>query len=671
MSGETASNELMEGLLRAHKWRFTLKVGDAIDVRVASSWNEGRISRVHEDSVWVQLTEDSSGQPEPTIDRFSYDLQPPHTFTRSTQESLATKSDKEASSAPVSTLEPSPASAGAKPCCAAAPPRGDGDGAARCEKRVALVGSSGGGAAAQGQSDGLSLLRLAREELKRAGVHLAAVQFVACEEPLDLASPASAATLWVYRDGAGAEGEVEQLTVAAAGTLSEVNEVAKREDAKISAALRAGGVAGGAQAAPAEAQGMTLPPLHGLVAISCDVHGVNSQTFAAARDLRAPVVGTGGSSLGTAMAIGCLLVGSSGGSVATTNKSKVVSYAAGLAGHWRLPYDSAKELMQPLGPAATFAGCLPAQIGVMVAVALGAGQAAILRRLPAWALRLLGSTRVVGAAVAARQVSALGDMATAAGILAGSMCMDDTLAALVSGTLAGFLCSKMTGYALNFGVPATALSLYATATSGILAGAIVLVSSPFLEAVSAIAVSTGPLLISLQTTWIKAVVGAGMGCLMCYGSKVGWYHRVFLPVIVLELSGGQGSIWGAMDMCALCMVAAGLCAAHLVRPDTKADVPLARRGLAFNLCFGDFVEAAYPFMERCRCCNLGAYAGSALSGAVVVAAPGGGVPSTAYLPLPLAVAACPRPAWLLAAASAAFFAAFWIGLLRSNKMKQS
>lgn len=48
-----------------------------------------------------------------------------------------------------------------------------------------------------------------------------------------------------------------------------------------------------------------------------------SQAFAAARDLRSPVVGTGGSSLGTAMAMGCLLVGSSGGSVATTNKVTV------------------------------------------------------------------------------------------------------------------------------------------------------------------------------------------------------------------------------------------------------------------------------------------------------------------------------------------------------------
>lgn len=110
-----------------------------------------------------------------------------------------------------------------------------------------------------------------------------------------------------------------------------------------------------------------------------------------------------------------------------------------------------------------------------------------------------------------------------------------------------------------------------------------------------------------------------------------------------------------------------MCAAHLVRPSTKADIPLARRGLAFNLCFGDFVEAAYPFMERCRCCNRGAYLGSALSGAIVAV---GGAVSTAYLPLPLAVVACPRPGWLLAASSAAFLAAFLLGLLRP-KTKQN
>lgn len=57
------------------------------------------------------------------------------------------------------------------------------------------------------------------------------------------------------------------------GTLSQVNVAAKREDAKIAAAFRAG-CGGDDPAAAAAAHGVALP-LHGLVAISCDVHGVN------------------------------------------------------------------------------------------------------------------------------------------------------------------------------------------------------------------------------------------------------------------------------------------------------------------------------------------------------------------------------------------------------------
>lgn len=45
----------------------------------------------------------------------------------------------------------------------------------------------------------------------------------------------------------------------------------------------------------------------------------------------------------------------------------------------------------------------------------------------------------------------------------------------------GYFCSKISGYALDFGVPATALSLYATATSGIMAGGAVLALSPLVR----------------------------------------------------------------------------------------------------------------------------------------------------------------------------------------------
>ena len=58
------------------------------------------------------------------------------------------------------------------------------------------------------------------------------------------------------------------------GTLSEVNLAAREEDARIAVALRAGGRDDGTAAYGGADKAMALP-LHGLVAISCDVCGVN------------------------------------------------------------------------------------------------------------------------------------------------------------------------------------------------------------------------------------------------------------------------------------------------------------------------------------------------------------------------------------------------------------
>ncbi|CAM9170901.1 unnamed protein product, partial [Sphacelaria rigidula] len=183
--------------------------------------------------------------------------------------------------------------------------------------------------------------------LGEAGLELTAVQFVACSEPLDTAKQDAPTTLWVLNR------DHSLVDVKIAAALRCDNE----EHNSISA--RNGNLGDGDGQA-------SLLPLHALVAISCDIRGVNRQTFTAARDCRAPIVGTGGSSLGEAIAMGCLLVGSSGGSVATTHKSKVVSYAAGLANHFGIRYDAGKALSLPLAPAATFGGCVPSYVGVLV-----------------------------------------------------------------------------------------------------------------------------------------------------------------------------------------------------------------------------------------------------------------------------------------------------------------
>lgn len=88
----------------------------------------------------------------------------------------------------------------------------------------------------------------------------------------------------------------------------------------------------------------------------------------------------------------------------------------------------------------------------------------------------------------------------------------------------------------------------------------------------------------------------------------------------------------------------------------------------FNVWFGDFIEAAYPFMERCQWCNLGAYLGAACSGAVVAVS---GIASSAYVPLPLAYAACEKSGMLVWATCGAFGVAFVFGVTRPMKTRGS
>jgi hypothetical protein len=70
----------------------------------------------------------------------------------------------------------------------------------------------------------------------------------------------------------------------------------------------------------------------------------------------------------------------------------------------------------------------------------------------------------------------------------------------------------------------------------------------------------------------------------------GWYHRLLLPLLLLEMSGGGLSILGALDAACLCCVCAGVCAAVAMRPSTPYEGKACRRAVTVNLFMGDFVE---------------------------------------------------------------------------------
>lgn len=63
-----------------------------------------------------------------------------------------------------------------------------------------------------------------------------------------------------------------------------------------------------------------------------------------------------------------------------------------------------------------------------------------------------------------------------------------------------------------------------------------------------------------------------------------------LPAILLEMEGGMPSFLGALDLCTLVLVSAGVCLGHLAVPVHRHMTPLARRGATINLLFGDFVS---------------------------------------------------------------------------------
>eukprot|EP00293_Proteomonas_sulcata_P000924 CAMPEP_0184327814 /NCGR_PEP_ID=MMETSP1049-20130417/143292_1 /TAXON_ID=77928 /ORGANISM="Proteomonas sulcata, Strain CCMP704" /LENGTH=181 /DNA_ID=CAMNT_0026650091 /DNA_START=199 /DNA_END=744 /DNA_ORIENTATION=- len=147
----------------------------------------------------------------------------------------------------------------------------------------------------------------------------------------------------------------------------------------------------------------------------------------------------------------------------------------------------------------------------------------------------------------------------------------------------------------------------------------------------------------------QPLVGAGAGAGMVFACKVGAYHWLLLPLILIELECGELAVLGALDLCTLAVVSAGICLAALLFGN-QSDKDLGRRGLAINFGFGDFVEACYPLMDRYPLVNFVSYIAAAAAGALICAK--GNVQSSAYLPVPvgLALAGDNSRCWVLAEA---------------------
>jgi hypothetical protein len=541
-------------------------------------------------------------------------------------------------------------------------------------KRIAVIGSSGGGAATLGHTNIQEFLALIQNELaavrcdddqsKKSGdenilccLAYAILILLPGGKGMDSADESSdRAKLVVHKHQ---HDECIRLDVVGEGRLKDVNlTCAQIEQKTLASMIRAN-------------------QIHGLICISVST-SVFRDVFLAAADKSIPVTGSGGTSIAQiASEFGIKLVGNSGGSVATTSYTRAVSYAHAFSTYWNGRYEPWRNVDNKNEPAVVTAeqpsttsilnACLPIFWGsallkfLLQRIKSILGEAShpptklsvlidpLVQAIEGWVLPVgcaitvaTSSTSQGHTANRRHSVSSI-VMAT---ILASISSQGSVLGGLLVGHLVPYTMDRIFFWLIFKNVPATMTNLTVIGAGGGFVALLGLVAAPLLRRMTATIRTIVSISVTMRDGRMRLVCGALWGIWSCYGSKVGWYHRFHLPLILVEMEHGEPSFLGAIDELSLVLVSAGISCAVLVSAITRnqhsvADVSICQRGAIINLLCGDFVEVCYPFMERYPFINFAGYAASAISSsylAYLARSPDMLSRSLAYLPLPLSIA---------------------------------
>ena len=487
--------------------------------------------------------------------------------------------------------------------------------------RLAVIGSSGGNLRSQGGADPAGMLAEIRRQADAAGIEVAFVQFILADASMDAATPETPARLGSL-DASGA------FQLGESQPLSEVNEAAAALDAELARLIDGGGV-------------------DALMLMSCDPVGANRLAVEAAARAGIPVVGTGGSSMAGVQAAGCRLIAASG-TTGTTNRTRAVSAISALAKEWGLAYrpvigssavasragEGARagigSELRELAGNVSVRGIMMASMPGFIAMALSLA----LSKVPGLGFLekdvfnvLVGYLPVLVAAIAAKQVSGMGEVGIVAGVVAGALSTDGGIIdGLAVGIIAGGLVYLVSGFCAMHNVPGTTANIAAGGLSGLAAGLL----GKYAFAPVALAAGTA---IKGAIDWATAVdpllAGAVAGLAIWFAIMGGVYHAAILPIIMLEMEKTGFSFLGAIDLTGLVIVCAGIQLAFILRPRNPGDRTASIANIAINLLFGTFVEAAYPYMFSSRRVFAAAIASATAGGALVGLL---GVKCTAYVP---------------------------------------
>ena len=477
-------------------------------------------------------------------------------------------------------------------------------------KRLAVLGSSGGNLYNQGGSDPYGMMKEIFTQAGSADIEVAFVQFVGTTGSMDTIKPDAPAKLYTL-DADGTLTESKEMT------LAEINEMAKLTDAELAQRIRDGRI-------------------DGIMLMSCDPKGINKEALTAAAERSLPVAGTGGSSMADTQSLGCRVIAASG-TTGTTNRTRAVSAIAAFSKEWGIKYrpviGSSKAAQAAEGGSVwkriNFRGIMMTSMPGFIAMALCLALSKIpgLSPLEDVFNSLVGILPIIVAAIAAKQVSGMDEVGVVAGVVCGAMSVDGgILGGLVVGILAGVFVYYISQFCYTHRVPGTTTNIAAGGIGGLAAGLI----GKFAIAPVALMAGNG---IKAAIDWALTVNGtvAGIvaGFAIWFAIIGGVYHAAILPIVLLEMEAQGFSFLGAIDLCGLVMVSAGIQLANILLPKVKSDRVACIPNLFVNLVFGTFVEAAYPFMFASRKVFAGAIAAATISGLAVGAL---NVKCTAYVP---------------------------------------
>ncbi|MEW6398287.1 MAG: PTS sugar transporter [Bacillota bacterium] len=511
-------------------------------------------------------------------------------------------------------------------------------------RQVALVGSSGGNLYNLGGKDPVNLVQEVCQQAEAAGIKVSRVLFVAARASMDQARPETPAALYTLENGTP--------SVVFEGTLREVNSKAREYDEQLAREVAAG-------------------QIDALFLVSADPDGVNRASVEAAVARKLVIVGTGGTSMAKVRAAGGQVIAVSG-TTGTTNRTRAIAGVSALARHWQLKYRPVigkSGVIQGQGSPwqrVNFRGIMMASLPGFIAMALtlALGKIPFLGEFSKIFDTMIAALPVIVAAVAAKQVSGLDEVAIVAGVVAGTLSVQGgIIGGIIGGVLAGILVPYLLTLCFNWRFPATTANIVSGGVSGLAAGLLVY----FLIAPVALWAGEGiRAIINTALAFSGILAGAVAGFLIWPAIMGGVYHAAILPIVLLEMEKTGNSFLGAIDMCGLVMVSAGITLANIIFPRTKDEATVAAPGFLVNVGFGTFVEAAYPFMFSDRLVFAGALISAAISGAFVGLM---NVRGTAYVPSVVAPAMSNNPLGFFISMFIALGSAFVLTTVANKRAK--